>query len=77
MKVRFTSSTVISDDDNDGRRLTFGDLTQDFTYEIEGIDRSKEGTLEALNIHRGEGKEAGFTLQQMVTAKSSDSGFRR
>ncbi|MYL25948.1 MULTISPECIES: DUF5666 domain-containing protein [Halomonadaceae] len=78
VEVRVTASTVISDDDDDdGRRLGFDDLSEGFSYEVEGIDRGSDGYLEAVKIERDDDDGEGFNLEGVITDLDPSSGENR
>ena len=83
VEVRVTASTVITDDDDDGKRLDFVDLGQtsslgeSWSYEIEGIDRGEDGYLEALKIERDDDDDGGFELEGVITDLDASGGGNR
>lgn len=75
--VRVTASTIITDDDDDDdQRLGFDDLSEAFSYEVEGIDRGDDGYLEAVRIEREDDDDDDFELEGRVTDRDSSSGFQ-
>ena len=74
--VRVGPYTRIEMDEGDERALTFDDLLnnrqitvdQQFTFEVEGIQRFRENLLDAIYIEVDDEAESGFELQGRVTA---------
>lgn len=66
--------------DDDGRELTADDLFGSTRYhnrsfEVEGIERLREGVLDALYIEVDDASDSGFELQGRVSEVAPDGGF--